>query len=205
MTSTNYSIGASFVWPAGHWLSEALGSVIPIKGRRMLDVGTGLGILPLAAGVKGAAQVVGTDYCTSALKMAELSALEMGLDKVSFSLLDWDIFTDDNVKDPWESIGGAEEFDLLCAADCIYCVSHAEKILNVLRSFFSYDRKAEAFVVCGQHREGASHFASLVNTLPLDITQYIADIPENKGTHHGSKLIIHRVANYAADFPLEKA
>eukprot|EP00397_Hematodinium_sp_SG-2012_P053437 GEMP01063783.1.p1 GENE.GEMP01063783.1~~GEMP01063783.1.p1 ORF type:complete len:358 (+),score=77.97 GEMP01063783.1:41-1114(+) len=205
MTSKNHSIGASFVWPAGHWLATAFGDIIPIKGRRLLDLGTGLGVVPIAACIKGATEAVGTDYCVSALEMAEFSASQNeGIkDAFSIAVLDWDVF--ETSDDPWRSVGGAERFDLLCAADCIYGTTHGDKVFKILQSFFAVERDAEAILVCGENREGTSHFFSLLEALPRDglfVTKYHAEIPEIKGMHHGSRLRIYRIGTYPRVLPL---
>eukprot|EP00397_Hematodinium_sp_SG-2012_P054915 GEMP01066620.1.p1 GENE.GEMP01066620.1~~GEMP01066620.1.p1 ORF type:complete len:325 (+),score=64.49 GEMP01066620.1:43-1017(+) len=205
MTSKNHSIGASFVWPAGHWLATAFGDIIPIKGRRLLDLGTGLGVVPIAACIKGATEAVGTDYCVSALEMAEFSASQNeGIkDAFSIAVLDWDVF--ETSDDPWRSVGGAERFDLLCAADCIYGTTHGDKVFKILQSFFAVERDAEAILVCGENREGTSHFFSLLEALPRDglfVTKYHAEIPEIKGMHHGSRLCIYRIGTYPRVLPL---
>src|SRR5258708_25841165 len=50
----------------------------PLKGRRVLDVGCGGGILADSMARKGAREVVGIDLATKALRVAQLHALETG-------------------------------------------------------------------------------------------------------------------------------
>ena len=56
----------------------------PLKGRRVLDVGCGGGILADSMARKGAREVVGIDLATKALRVAQLHALETGTPNIHY-------------------------------------------------------------------------------------------------------------------------
>jgi 2-polyprenyl-6-hydroxyphenyl methylase / 3-demethylubiquinone-9 3-methyltransferase len=58
-------------------------SLVPLEGKRVLDVGCGGGILADAMARKGA-QVLGIDLATKALKVAQLHALEAGTTGIEY-------------------------------------------------------------------------------------------------------------------------
>jgi 2-polyprenyl-6-hydroxyphenyl methylase/3-demethylubiquinone-9 3-methyltransferase len=56
----------------------------PLKGQRIIDVGCGGGLLSEAMARQGAEQVLGIDLARAALKVAQLHALEAGVNNVSY-------------------------------------------------------------------------------------------------------------------------
>jgi 2-polyprenyl-6-hydroxyphenyl methylase/3-demethylubiquinone-9 3-methyltransferase len=65
------------------WIERVLGPG-GIRGRRVLDVGCGGGILAEAMARRGAAQVLGVDLALKPLRVAQLHALEAGIDNVDY-------------------------------------------------------------------------------------------------------------------------
>jgi 2-polyprenyl-6-hydroxyphenyl methylase/3-demethylubiquinone-9 3-methyltransferase len=65
------------------WIERVLGAG-GVRGRRVLDVGCGGGILAEAMARRGAAHVLGVDLAVKPLKVAQLHALEAGIDNISY-------------------------------------------------------------------------------------------------------------------------
>lgn len=63
------------------WIERACGG---LAGRRVLDVGCGGGILAESMARRGAAQVLGIDLAQKPLRVAELHALETGVENVEY-------------------------------------------------------------------------------------------------------------------------
>jgi 2-polyprenyl-6-hydroxyphenyl methylase/3-demethylubiquinone-9 3-methyltransferase len=63
---------------------EWIDGMAALKGRRVLDVGCGGGILADSMARKGAAEVVGIDLATKALRVAQLHALETGTPNIHY-------------------------------------------------------------------------------------------------------------------------
>jgi len=65
------------------WIERLLGPG-GVKGKQALDVGCGGGILAEAMARRGAAQVLGIDLALKPLKVAQLHALEGGVDNIDY-------------------------------------------------------------------------------------------------------------------------
>lgn len=77
------------LWPSALGLATALDAGgVPVAGRRVLELGCGLGLGSLAAARAGAAEVMATDWDEDALRYVEASAALSGL-AVQTSFLDW--------------------------------------------------------------------------------------------------------------------
>lgn len=63
-----------------HWI----GSIAPIKGSHILDVGCGGGILSESLARGGAVEVTGIDLAEESLRVAQLHALEQGVNNVRY-------------------------------------------------------------------------------------------------------------------------
>jgi 2-polyprenyl-6-hydroxyphenyl methylase/3-demethylubiquinone-9 3-methyltransferase len=63
---------------------EWINALAPIAGQQVLDVGCGGGILAEAMARKGAAQVTGIDLAVKPLRVAQLHALEAGVQNVQY-------------------------------------------------------------------------------------------------------------------------
>jgi 2-polyprenyl-6-hydroxyphenyl methylase/3-demethylubiquinone-9 3-methyltransferase len=63
------------------WIERAVGS---FAGRTVLDVGCGGGILAESIARRGAAQVLGIDLATKPLRVAQLHALEAGVENIDY-------------------------------------------------------------------------------------------------------------------------
>ena len=65
------------------WISRLAGAA-GLRGKRVLDVGCGGGILAESMARSGAAQVLGIDLATKPLKVAQLHALEAGVENLDY-------------------------------------------------------------------------------------------------------------------------
>jgi len=63
---------------------EWINALAPVAGQQVLDVGCGGGILAEAMARKGAAQVTGSDLAVKPLRVAQLHALEAGVQNVQY-------------------------------------------------------------------------------------------------------------------------
>lgn len=65
------------------WIERHLGAS-GVRGRQVLDVGCGGGILAESMARRGAAQVLGIDLADKPLKVAQLHALEAGIENIDY-------------------------------------------------------------------------------------------------------------------------
>ncbi|MDZ7856610.1 bifunctional 2-polyprenyl-6-hydroxyphenol methylase/3-demethylubiquinol 3-O-methyltransferase UbiG [Sphaerotilus sp.] len=73
------------------WIEQCAG---PLDGRRIVDVGCGGGILSEAMARKGA-QVLGVDLAERSLKVAQLHAMEAGIDNVAYREVAAEVLADE--------------------------------------------------------------------------------------------------------------
>jgi 2-polyprenyl-6-hydroxyphenyl methylase/3-demethylubiquinone-9 3-methyltransferase len=73
------------------WIEQCAG---PLDGRRIVDVGCGGGILSEAMARKGA-QVLGVDLAERSLKVAQLHAMEAGIDNVHYREVAAEVLADE--------------------------------------------------------------------------------------------------------------
>jgi predicted nicotinamide N-methyase len=116
------------LWPSGNALARHVVGV-PLAGRRVLELGCGLGLPSLAAALAGA-DVLATDWAPEALDHLERNAAANGL-RVRTALLDW---RDGAPAEP--------PFDLVIAADVLYEARNAEPLLATLEETVAADGEA---------------------------------------------------------------
>lgn len=105
------------LWPSGTALAEALPGVL--RGRRVVELGCGLGLPSLVAAARGA-RVLATDWAPDALDLLRRNAARNGL-ALDVALARWD--------DPGAFGGG---FDLALAADVLYEPRNVPQLLALL-------------------------------------------------------------------------
>jgi predicted nicotinamide N-methyase len=105
------------LWPAGIALAEALPRAL--RGRRVLELGCGLGVPSLVAAARGA-RVLATDWSRDALDLLEANAARNGL-RLETARARWD--------EP-DRFAGA--WDLVLAADVLYEHRNVEQLLALL-------------------------------------------------------------------------
>lgn len=93
-------------WPSGHALAEWMGlHPLELRGRRVLDFGSGSGVVAVAAALAGAAQVVAVEKNPEARQAILANALANGVQV-----------------EVWEAFEG--HWDLIVAADALYRVEN---------------------------------------------------------------------------------
>ena len=107
------------LWPAGIALAEAM-CVIPIEGRRILEVGCGLGLASLVLKRRGA-DITASDHHPLAEAFMRHNTDLNGLAPIAFSLAPW------GGPDP-----GIGRFDLVIGADVLYEHEHPRLLAEFL-------------------------------------------------------------------------
>jgi predicted nicotinamide N-methyase len=107
------------VWPAGRLLAEAMAQY-DIAGKRVLEIGCGLGLASLVLRYRGA-DVVASDYHPLAETFLAYNAALNELPAVPYRTLRWDT--------PNETLG---RFDLIIGSDVLYERGHAERLSALL-------------------------------------------------------------------------
>ena len=114
------------LWDAAMILSYVLGAQTETKGKRLLELGAGLGAPGLAAAAAGF-EVTLSDYEDIIMDFQKVSAAASGLNNVQFYHFDW--------LNPPE----LEPFDVLAGAEILFRDEFFEPLLNVFKSCLKPD------------------------------------------------------------------
>ncbi|MFT5729075.1 MAG: putative nicotinamide N-methyase [Desulforhopalus sp.] len=114
------------LWDAAMILSYVLGAQTETKGKRLLELGAGLGAPGLAAAAAGF-DVTLSDYENIIMDFQKVSAAASGLTNVEFSYLDW--------LNPPE----IEPFDVLAGAEILFRDEFFEPLLNIFKTCLKPD------------------------------------------------------------------
>ena len=109
------------LWDAAMILSYVLGAQTETKGKRLLELGAGLGAPGLAAAAAGF-DVTLSDYEDMIMDFQKVSAAASGLTNVTFSHLDWLKPID------------IEPFDILAGAEILFRDEFFEPLLNIFKT-----------------------------------------------------------------------
>ncbi|MBU7007267.1 class I SAM-dependent methyltransferase [Phosphitispora fastidiosa] len=134
------------LWPAALGMAEYFWQNTAFGGKRILELGAGLGLVGIVAAAKGA-EVVQTDFISEALQLAEQNARINGISKIQRVLADWREFPLD------------ERFDLIIGSDILY-----EPTLHpFLKEIFQNNLKPGGTVVLADPgRDDAKSFISML-------------------------------------------
>lgn len=116
----------AYLWPSARALAPLIGAIPDLAGRRVLDLGCGLGALGLAAAARGATAVL-NDVRPEALELAKRNAERNGL-TVETACFDWSAAPAD--------LGA---FDAIFAADVFYEDGMLGTVLRFLRKHLADD------------------------------------------------------------------
>ena len=105
------------IWPSARVLARHIAGSEG-RGRRLLDLGCGVGLAALAA-ARGGYQVVASDYYFAALEFVELNAERNGLSGIETRMIDFRSLPDDSGR-----------FDVVAAADVLYERAYARHIAH---------------------------------------------------------------------------
>ncbi|AZR23254.1 class I SAM-dependent methyltransferase [Xanthomonas vasicola] len=107
------------VWPAGQLLAEAM-ATRPIEGKRILELGCGLGLASLVLRRRGA-DVVASDHHPLAEVFLAYNAALNALESVPYRRLDWDA-----------GAPNMGQFDMIIASDVLYETRHATMLAKLI-------------------------------------------------------------------------
>lgn len=114
ISSANWSL-FGVVWPSSQALARLM-STYQIEGRRILEVGCGLGLASLVLNERGA-DITATDYHPEAGVFLQANTELNGANDIPFARSDWKILDSD--------IG---EFDLIIASEVLYERGHVDDL-----------------------------------------------------------------------------
>lgn len=109
------------LWASGVALAREVAAA-PLRGRRVVELGCGLGLPSVAAALAGAATVLATDWSPEAVAAAARNAALNGV-TVRAAVVDW--------RDA-EALVAEGPFDLVLAADVLYEARNAEPLGGLL-------------------------------------------------------------------------
>lgn len=109
------------LWPAAIGLARWLWDGPELKGKKVLELGCGLGLSGLVAGLKSG-EVTQTDYIKEALEIAKDSAVLNGLNNITQAIADWRDFQIE------------ERFDLIIGSDIIYHPNLHHYLMNIFEN-----------------------------------------------------------------------
>lgn len=128
------------IWRSARIVAEACAAEPGlVRGKRVLELGSGVGLTGMACAALGAASVVLSDHDVGALRLAEESAALSGLaSSVRTERLDW--------RRPDDSALAGETFDVVLAADLVFEVEHATLVAKMLERFLAASAESCALV-----------------------------------------------------------
>ena len=138
-----------------------------IKGKRILDVGCGGGILCESLALEGA-EVVGIDLAEAGLEVAKLHLLESGLD-VNYQKITAEEFAESN----------AETFDIVT---CMEMLEHVPEPSSIIKSCSKLVKPQGRVFFSTINRNPKSYFFAIVGA------EYVLNLLP-KGTHNYEKFI----------------
>ena len=107
------------IWPASRAIAARLASSADLDSHRVMDLGCGLGLAGVAAGLRGA-RVTFVDHHPDAVLFARRNAMRAGIQRPEFLLADW--------RDPtW-----ARPCDVVLGADLLYDREEHEPLCELL-------------------------------------------------------------------------
>lgn len=119
----------SFLWPAAPPMARALARAPWPTGSRILELGSGIGLVGLAALLRGD-DVVFSDYDATSLTLCRTNAQLNGFADAETLLLDW------------RGDAGGETFPVIIGCEVTYDANQHEPLLNVL------DQRLQAGGLC---------------------------------------------------------
>lgn len=134
------------LWPAAVAMAHYMRERLPLAGRRVLELGCGLGLVGIVAALLGA-RVLSTDYEAAALAFARHNARRNGCQQARFQLMDWRYPT------------LRRRYDYIVASDVIYEARNFGPIVALLRRYLARGGTA---VFSEPRRVNAVPFFSLV-------------------------------------------
>lgn len=155
------------LWPAALGLAGFLAQhPWTVRGRRVVELGCGLGLGSLAAAVAGASLVVGMDLDEDATAFARLNALENGFEQIHNVVMDW------------RQLAFGARFPVVLAADVAYERRFFEPLTDALAALLA--KGGEAYVA-EPGREVGSAFLDELRTGPWAVERVFRFRPASGG------------------------
>lgn len=151
------------IWPAAVMLSEFIMEELVVAGKRIIEIGAGVGMTSVAAAAMGA-DVLSTDYSEEALRFIRLNSLR---NRVSVSTEQLD----------WRCIHRHDSFDVLFAADVLY------ERMNLLPIIYAVDKlvKPEGCAyIADPRRRLAEQFLDLAFENGFSVTSHAKSFSKGK-------------------------
>ena len=162
------------IWPSAITLSTFIADEMTIEGKRVIEIGAGVGMVSVVAAWKGAS-VLATDYSLEALRFAHYNALKNGVD-LSCDRLDW------------RMVKCSEKFDLLFAADVLY---ERVNLLPIITAIEKLLKPGGAAYISDPRRRVAEQFVVLAEENDFSITPYAR---EYTGGKHTAAVTIYKMS-----------
>ena len=163
----------AYLWPSARALARVIGEGPSLEGRRVLELGCGLGAVGIAAAARGATVVL-SDLSKDAIELAERNAERNGL-SVSARVFDWTA--------PPEDLG---RFDRIFAADVFYEDGMLAGVVRFVRSHL--EREGEA-VIADPKRVLPGGIAGAARLHGLEVTS----VELSKGEMMTGGVMLHQI------------
>ncbi len=151
------------IWPAAIILSGFIADELSVTGKRVVEIGAGVGMVSVTAAACGAA-VFATDYSIEALRFIRYNAL-MNKVPVETGRLDW------------RAVQCAERFDMLFAADVLY---ERVNLLPIVTAIDKLLKPGGAAYIADPRRRLAGQFLELAGENGYAITTYSKSYTDGK-------------------------
>ncbi len=138
------------LWPAAIAFAERiLEGGLPLRGRDVLELGSGLGLAGIAAALVGAREVTFSDYFEQALAFSAANATLNGIERFQTLHLDW--------REPWTP----RRYEVVIGSDLLYETRNLVPVLLTLQSALE---PAGIAYIADPDRYTASAFTPLAST-----------------------------------------
>ncbi|MCG8376743.1 MAG: methyltransferase domain-containing protein [Chlorobiales bacterium] len=151
------------IWPAAVTLSEFIVERLDVAGKKIVEIGAGVGAASVAAAAMGA-DVLATDYSREALRFIRLNALKNNVD-LNEERLDW------------RCIHRDDRFDMLFAADVLYERVNLLPIVNAVEKMVKPEGCA---YIADPRRRLAEQFLDLAFENGFSVTSYAKNFSRGK-------------------------
>ncbi|MDZ7876301.1 MAG: 50S ribosomal protein L11 methyltransferase [Saprospiraceae bacterium] len=131
------------LWASAIGLSQYLADhAMLVEGKKVLEIGCGLGLPAIFAGKLGATKTIATDYLPEALDFAQLNwTRNLALDTAQFDILDWR-----NIPEFKKNTPPQYKPDILLAAD----VAYEKRAFSPLLNAFEHLVKPEGTILIAE-------------------------------------------------------
>ncbi len=158
------------LWPAAPMLAEYILNGEDGGGRSAIDLGCGLGLVSMAATIKGW-DIVASDYDPDALRFCRYNAAMNGVNIPHYQLLDWNCPPTDR------------KYDRVFGSDVLYQLVDHVPILTCLGQLVTPRGQA---LLADPYRGVADRFAALAHDHGFDVTLHETQISfRTRGTIRG--------------------